>query len=89
MEEGARFISEYYGTSFPRRATEAWTAAGSAEDCAEQLLEVMDEGPTRLVLRLTSWQQEQQYDRLMGEVLPILAREVASRSSGASERVLG
>lgn len=50
--------------------TAAWTAAGSPQECIEQPRELVSDGAKAITLRLTSWQQREQYDRLVNEVLP-------------------
>jgi alkanesulfonate monooxygenase SsuD/methylene tetrahydromethanopterin reductase-like flavin-dependent oxidoreductase (luciferase family) len=47
----------------------AWIAAGSPKQCVEQLRALRDQGATQIALRITSWDQERQYLRLLEEVL--------------------
>ncbi len=70
FDESERFLVEYYGPVFPRDAVEAWTAAGSPEQCVEDLNALVREGARHITLRLTSWDQEGQFERLRDEVLP-------------------
>jgi alkanesulfonate monooxygenase SsuD/methylene tetrahydromethanopterin reductase-like flavin-dependent oxidoreductase (luciferase family) len=72
LEESKRFLDAYYGPVFTPAMVEAWTAAGTPEQCLEHLRGVLAEGPKTVTLRITSWQQTQQFDRLIGDVLPRL-----------------
>jgi hypothetical protein len=51
---------------------EAFTAAGTAEQCVDHLRGLLAEGPKSVALRITAWRQAEQFDRLAGEVLPRL-----------------
>jgi alkanesulfonate monooxygenase SsuD/methylene tetrahydromethanopterin reductase-like flavin-dependent oxidoreductase (luciferase family) len=51
---------------------EAWTAAGSPAQCIEDLLQLKRDGAKAVTLRITSWDQNGQYERLVHEVLPKL-----------------
>jgi alkanesulfonate monooxygenase SsuD/methylene tetrahydromethanopterin reductase-like flavin-dependent oxidoreductase (luciferase family) len=70
LEESRRFLVEYYGPIFSPPMVEAWTAAGSPADCVEQLIELSRDGAKAIALRITSWDQRGQFDRLVNEVLP-------------------
>jgi alkanesulfonate monooxygenase SsuD/methylene tetrahydromethanopterin reductase-like flavin-dependent oxidoreductase (luciferase family) len=72
LEESKRFLDAYYGPVFTPAMVEAWTAAGTPAQCIAHLRELMAEGPKTVTLRVTSWQQGAQFDRLVGEVLPRL-----------------
>jgi len=52
---------------------EAWTAAGTPEQCVDHLRELSAEGPKSVTLRITSWRQTEQFERLVGELLPRLS----------------
>ncbi|MEE9279644.1 MAG: LLM class flavin-dependent oxidoreductase [Myxococcota bacterium] len=70
LDESERFLTEYYGPVFNRAAVEAWTAAGSPEECVKQLEDLAREGAKHITLRITGWDQEEQFERLRDEVLP-------------------
>jgi alkanesulfonate monooxygenase SsuD/methylene tetrahydromethanopterin reductase-like flavin-dependent oxidoreductase (luciferase family) len=72
LEESKRFLDAYYGPVFTPAMVEAWTAAGTPEQCLDHLRGVLAEGPKTVTLRITSWQQSEQFDRLIGDVLPRL-----------------
>jgi alkanesulfonate monooxygenase SsuD/methylene tetrahydromethanopterin reductase-like flavin-dependent oxidoreductase (luciferase family) len=78
LEESKRFLDAYYGPVFTPAMVEAWTAAGSPEQCLEHLHGVFAEGPRAVTLRITSWQQAEQFDRLVGDLLPRLAERAPS-----------
>jgi alkanesulfonate monooxygenase SsuD/methylene tetrahydromethanopterin reductase-like flavin-dependent oxidoreductase (luciferase family) len=72
LEESKRFLDAYYGPVFSPQVVEAWTAAGTPEQCARHLDELLAEGPKSVTLRITSWRQTDQLERLVGELLPRL-----------------
>jgi alkanesulfonate monooxygenase SsuD/methylene tetrahydromethanopterin reductase-like flavin-dependent oxidoreductase (luciferase family) len=72
LEESKRFLDEYYGPVFSPPMVEAWTAAGTPEQCAANLRELAADGAKAITLRITGWDQKGQYERLVKEVLPLL-----------------
>jgi alkanesulfonate monooxygenase SsuD/methylene tetrahydromethanopterin reductase-like flavin-dependent oxidoreductase (luciferase family) len=70
LEESKRFLDEYYGPVFAPPMVEAWTAAGTPEQCAARLRELAADGAKAIALRITGWDQKGQYERLVKEVLP-------------------
>jgi alkanesulfonate monooxygenase SsuD/methylene tetrahydromethanopterin reductase-like flavin-dependent oxidoreductase (luciferase family) len=73
LEESKRFLDAYYGPVFSPQMVEAWTAAGTPEECVGHLRGLLVEGPKSVTLRITSWRQAEQFERLVGEVLPRLS----------------
>ena len=73
LEETKRFLDAYYGPVFSPAMVEAWTAAGTPEECVRHLHGLFAEGPKSVALRITSWRQTEQFERLAGELLPRLA----------------
>lgn len=73
LEESKRFLDAYYGPVFTPSMVEAWTAAGTTEQCVDHLRGLLAEGPKSVTLRITAWRQADQFDRLVGDVLPRLA----------------
>jgi alkanesulfonate monooxygenase SsuD/methylene tetrahydromethanopterin reductase-like flavin-dependent oxidoreductase (luciferase family) len=73
LEETKRFLDAYYGPVFSPQMVEAWTAAGTTEQCIGHLRELLAEGPKSVTLRITSWHQTEQFERLVGELLPRLS----------------
>jgi alkanesulfonate monooxygenase SsuD/methylene tetrahydromethanopterin reductase-like flavin-dependent oxidoreductase (luciferase family) len=72
LEESKRFLDTYYSTDFDPAYVEAWTAAGTARECAEHLRPYFDAGVIEIALRITSWNQRGQLARLIGELAPLL-----------------
>lgn len=72
LEESRRFLDEYYGPIFTPQMVEAWTASGTPEQCAAQLRELARDGAKAVTLRITSWDQRAQFERLVHEVLPLV-----------------
>jgi alkanesulfonate monooxygenase SsuD/methylene tetrahydromethanopterin reductase-like flavin-dependent oxidoreductase (luciferase family) len=72
LEETKRFLDAYYGPVFTPQMVEAWTAAGTTAQCAANLRELANAGAKSIALRITSWDQRGQFDRLVKEVLPLV-----------------
>ena len=72
MEESRRYLTAYYGMPYSRELLERWVAFGSVADCVAKLRAFVAAGATTITLRLTSYDQERQYRRVTGEVLPAL-----------------
>jgi alkanesulfonate monooxygenase SsuD/methylene tetrahydromethanopterin reductase-like flavin-dependent oxidoreductase (luciferase family) len=73
LEESKRFLDEYYGPVFAPPMVEAWTAAGTPKQCADDLKGIILAGANALTLRITSWDQQGQFRRLVNEVLPLVS----------------
>ena len=73
LEESKRFLDTYYGVDFDRQTLETWVAAGSPEECVDQLRAFIDAGATTITLRLAGYDQGRQFDRVTREVLPAVA----------------
>ncbi len=72
LDESKRFLDLYYGPVFAPQTIEAWTAAGTPKQCADHLRDLIRDGAKSITLRITSWDQRGQYDRLVNEVLPLV-----------------
>jgi alkanesulfonate monooxygenase SsuD/methylene tetrahydromethanopterin reductase-like flavin-dependent oxidoreductase (luciferase family) len=70
LAESKRFLDQYYGPVFAPEMVEAWTAAGTPEQCSEHLRDLANDGAKAITLRITSWDQKGQFERLVKEVLP-------------------
>jgi alkanesulfonate monooxygenase SsuD/methylene tetrahydromethanopterin reductase-like flavin-dependent oxidoreductase (luciferase family) len=70
LDETKRFLDAYYSADFTRERIEAWSALGSPDQCIETLRAFHAAGVQRITLRLCSWDQLGQFDRLVHEVLP-------------------
>jgi alkanesulfonate monooxygenase SsuD/methylene tetrahydromethanopterin reductase-like flavin-dependent oxidoreductase (luciferase family) len=72
LQESKRFLDEYYGPVFAPPMVEGWTAAGTPKQCAEDLRAIARAGAKTITLRITSWDQAGQFQRLVHEVLPLV-----------------
>jgi alkanesulfonate monooxygenase SsuD/methylene tetrahydromethanopterin reductase-like flavin-dependent oxidoreductase (luciferase family) len=70
FEESGRFLDLYYSANFSREKIEAWGALGSPEECIANLRAFRGTGAQRITLRLSSWDQFGQFERVTREVLP-------------------
>lgn len=70
LEESKRFLDAYYGPVFAPSMVEAWTAAGTPDECVAHLQQLVADGARQITLRATSWGQSGQIRRLIEEVLP-------------------
>ena len=70
LEESKRFLDAYYTMDYSPRFVEGWTATGSVDDCVKHLLIYKRIGFDEMTLRITSWDQFGQLERIMREVLP-------------------
>ncbi len=70
VEESKRFLDQYYTMDYSPEYVAGWTATGSPDDCVRHLLMYRDMGFDEVTLRITSWDQFGQLDRVMREVLP-------------------
>jgi alkanesulfonate monooxygenase SsuD/methylene tetrahydromethanopterin reductase-like flavin-dependent oxidoreductase (luciferase family) len=72
LAETKRFLDLYYGTDYTRARIEAWTALGDPAACAENLRRFRGTGMARITLRVCSWDQAGQLERVIREVLPLV-----------------
>jgi alkanesulfonate monooxygenase SsuD/methylene tetrahydromethanopterin reductase-like flavin-dependent oxidoreductase (luciferase family) len=72
LEESKRFLDTYYTTDYAPSFVEAWTAAGSPEQCVEHLRVFEEMGIDEVELRCTGWDQFGQLRRVIEDVLPRL-----------------
>ena len=70
LEESKKFLDAYYGPVFSPEMVAGWTATGTPEQCIEDLRGIIAEGAKTITLRITSWDQKEQYKRMVNEVLP-------------------
>jgi alkanesulfonate monooxygenase SsuD/methylene tetrahydromethanopterin reductase-like flavin-dependent oxidoreductase (luciferase family) len=72
LEESTRFLEQYYSEEFQAARVRSWCAMGSPQRCVEHLLAYKRLGFSEVTLRITAWDQERQFRRLVDEVLPAL-----------------
>ena len=70
IEESKKFLDLYYTTDYSREYVEGWVATGSVEQVVEHIKAYETLGFEEITLRITSWNQREQLDRLITEVLP-------------------
>lgn len=69
LAESKRFLDTYYTTDYSRAFLENWVALGTPQQCIDKLKSYIDAGATTITLRLTSYSQDQQFERVTNEVL--------------------
>ena len=67
-----RYLDAYYGADFAGERVRRWSAAGSAAEVVAELAAWRGSGARHLALRLAGDDQEEQFRRLTGDVLPRL-----------------
>jgi len=70
IEESKKFLDLYYTLDYDRSFVDGWVATGSVEQVVEHIKQYEDLGFDEITLRITSWNQREQLDRLINEVLP-------------------
>ena len=70
LDETKRFLDAYYSADYTRERIEAWSALGSPEQCIENLRSFRGSGVRRITIRLCSWDQFGQLERVVRDVLP-------------------
>lgn len=68
--ESKKFLDLYYTTDFSEQHVQGWVAQGSAAEVIARLKMYEELGFGGVTLRITSWNQRQQLDRLIEDVLP-------------------
>jgi alkanesulfonate monooxygenase SsuD/methylene tetrahydromethanopterin reductase-like flavin-dependent oxidoreductase (luciferase family) len=69
LVESKRFLDTYYGVDYNTEFINMWVAMGSPAECIERIRRYVDAGATTITLRLTGYDQKQQFRRVTGEVL--------------------
>jgi alkanesulfonate monooxygenase SsuD/methylene tetrahydromethanopterin reductase-like flavin-dependent oxidoreductase (luciferase family) len=70
IDESKRFLDFYYTADYSKEFVAGWTATGSPDQCVEHLKVYKQMGFDEVTLRVTSWDQFGQLERVMREVLP-------------------
>lgn len=68
-QESKRFLDAYYTQDYSRSFLENWVAFGSPQECIENIRRFMAAGVTTITLRLASYDQQHQFERVTNEVL--------------------
>jgi hypothetical protein len=72
FEESGRFMEAYYNTSFSRAGLDRISAVGPADACAQRVQTLIGAGVTTFAIRFMSFNQAEQLERLVTDVLPTL-----------------
>jgi alkanesulfonate monooxygenase SsuD/methylene tetrahydromethanopterin reductase-like flavin-dependent oxidoreductase (luciferase family) len=70
LTEASSFLNAYYETEFSRERTQAWCTYGTPDECIDDLRRWRGSGLQRVTVRLASFDQFGQFDRLVNDVLP-------------------
>ncbi len=70
FQEAKRYLDAYYGVDYDPALVERWVALGSPRECIQQIQAFIDAGATTITLRLASYDQQGQLERVTREVLP-------------------
>jgi alkanesulfonate monooxygenase SsuD/methylene tetrahydromethanopterin reductase-like flavin-dependent oxidoreductase (luciferase family) len=68
--ESKRFLDTYYGFDITRPRLDVWVAYGPPEEVIGKIREFADAGAKEITLRITSFDQRGQYQRLIKEIIP-------------------
>lgn len=69
-EETKKFLDLYYSANYTRDRIERWSALGSPEECIANLRSFRGTGAQRITIRLCSWDQQGQLEKVGRDVLP-------------------
>lgn len=72
LAESKRFLDLYYGPIFPMEIVRDWTIAGPPERCVEEFQRLAGYGLAGITVRITAWNQREQFNQLIEQVLPRL-----------------
>ena len=70
LAESKRYLDIYYTADYTREAVEQFVALGTPEQAVEHLKRIEQLGFDEAALRITSWNQREQMERLIAEVAP-------------------
>lgn len=77
LDEAKKFLDAYYYTDHDRERLKRWVAYGTVEECVEKIRAFIDAGATTVTLRMASYDQKAQFERVTREVLPALQTALA------------
>jgi alkanesulfonate monooxygenase SsuD/methylene tetrahydromethanopterin reductase-like flavin-dependent oxidoreductase (luciferase family) len=69
FQESKHFLDTYYSVDYPPSRVEMGVALGSPQQCIDRLQEFIDAGARTITLRLTSYDQKRQFERVTNEVV--------------------
>ncbi len=70
FNESKKFLDAYYSRDWPKEIVDLWVAYGSPQEVVEKIKSFADAGAREVTIRLTSFDQRGQLERLVKEVLP-------------------
>jgi alkanesulfonate monooxygenase SsuD/methylene tetrahydromethanopterin reductase-like flavin-dependent oxidoreductase (luciferase family) len=76
LQESKKFLDTYYTADYSRDYLENWVALGTPQQCISKLQGFIDAGATTITLRLTSYNQDEQFERVTNEVLAPLRQHL-------------
>ena len=68
--ESKKFLDVYYTRDWPKEVVDLWVAYGSPQEVIEKIRSFVEAGAKEITIRLTSYDQQGQLERLMKEVIP-------------------
>ena len=68
--ESKKFLDIYYNRDWPKETVDLWVAYGSPQEVIEKIRGFVEAGAKEITIRLTSYDQPRQLERLMKEVIP-------------------
>jgi alkanesulfonate monooxygenase SsuD/methylene tetrahydromethanopterin reductase-like flavin-dependent oxidoreductase (luciferase family) len=69
LEESKRFLDSYYTMDYSRTYLEKWVTLGTPQQCIDKLNSFVQAGATTITLRITGYNQDEQFERVTNEVL--------------------
>ncbi|MCZ6891966.1 MAG: LLM class flavin-dependent oxidoreductase [Chloroflexi bacterium] len=70
FNESKKFLDDYYSRDWPKELVELWVAHGSPQEVVERIKSFAEAGAKEITIRITSYDQRGQLERLVKEVLP-------------------
>lgn len=80
FQESKHFLDTYYTMDHSRAYLENWVALGTPQQCIQKLQAFIDAGVTTITLRIPSYTQDYQFERVTNEVLGPLRQSLVSGS---------
>ncbi|WP_051267065.1 LLM class flavin-dependent oxidoreductase [Nakamurella lactea] len=72
FDESKRFLDAHSMTDYSSEFLQRWVAMGTPDDCVQYLRRFVAAGATSILLRISSFDQAGQFERITREVLPAL-----------------
>lgn len=75
--ESKRFLDTYYDYDISPEGLDGWVAYGSADEVIDKIGAYVAVGAKEITLRPTSWNQQEQFERIVSDVLPAFRSAIA------------